>query len=97
MKRLLGIEASLLLITAAVLTCSPGAKGAPPYDLSFIDAMTAHHRAAVVMAGMAESLALHPELKDFARMSSPTSRARSTRWRHGAHGGSAAGPRFPES
>ena len=58
-----------LLAVAIVLlfTCGPKGKAAAPYDLSFIDAMVAHHQGAVAMAQPADSNAMHPELKDFAR------------------------------
>jgi len=58
-----------LLAVAAVLgsACAPKVKAAVPYDLMFIDAMVAHHQGAVAMAQPADSNAMHPELKDFAR------------------------------
>jgi uncharacterized protein (DUF305 family) len=37
-----------------------------PYDLQFLDTMTAHHQGAIDMAKLAETRALHPELKQFA-------------------------------
>lgn len=37
-----------------------------PYDLQFIDTMMAHHQSAIDMAKMAESKALHAELKKYA-------------------------------
>ncbi|HUR96928.1 MAG TPA: DUF305 domain-containing protein [Pyrinomonadaceae bacterium] len=40
--------------------------GNAPYDLQFIDTMTAHHQGAVDMARLAETRAQHPELKQFA-------------------------------
>jgi uncharacterized protein (DUF305 family) len=61
--------AAVLLAAAAVLgsACGPKVKAAVPYDLMFIDAMVAHHQGAVTMAQPADSNALHPELKAFAR------------------------------
>ena len=58
-----------LLAAAAMLgsACGPKVKAAVPYDLMFIDAMVAHHQGAIAMAQPADSNALHPELKDFAR------------------------------
>ena len=59
-----------VMLTAAVLlavACAPKAKPAVPYDLMFIDAMVAHHQGAIAMAQPADSNAMHPELKDFAR------------------------------
>ncbi|MBA3440693.1 MAG: DUF305 domain-containing protein [Pyrinomonadaceae bacterium] len=44
---------------------SPDAEKAP-YDLQFIDTMTAHHQGAIDMARMAETKAQHAELKTFA-------------------------------
>jgi uncharacterized protein (DUF305 family) len=54
-----------LAATLFLFACCGG--GAVPYDLQFIDAMTLHHQGAIAMAGPAESLALHPELREFAR------------------------------
>ncbi len=45
---------------------SPGAAQAP-YDLQFIDTMTAHHQGAIDMAQIAEMKARHAELKAFAK------------------------------
>ena len=61
--------AAALLVAAAMLgsACAPKVKAAAPYDLMFIDAMVAHHQGAIAMAQPADSNALHPELKDFAR------------------------------
>ena len=58
-----------LLAAALILgsACAPKVKAAAPYDLMFIDAMVAHHQGAIAMAQPADSNALHPELKDFAR------------------------------
>lgn len=58
-----------LLAAAAMLgsACGPKVKAAAPYDLMFIDAMVAHHQGAVDMARPADSNAMHPELKAFAR------------------------------
>src|SRR5687768_10912228 len=49
----------------ANMQSSPGAAAAP-YDLQFLDTMTAHHQGAVDMAMLAETRAQHPELKEFA-------------------------------
>ncbi len=49
----------------ASMQSSPGAKAAP-YDLQFLDTMTAHHQGAVEMAMLAETRAQHSELKEFA-------------------------------
>lgn len=58
-----------LAVGAALLAAACGPRGGTkvPYDLQFIDAMVAHHQGAIDMAGPAESLALRPELKAFAR------------------------------
>src|SRR5215213_8066063 len=53
------------------MTEHPGMEGSQgaamaPYDLQFIDTMTAHHQGAVDMARLAETRAQHPELKQFA-------------------------------
>jgi uncharacterized protein (DUF305 family) len=64
------VRIAALLLPAAVLlavACGARAKPAVPYDLRFIDAMVAHHQGAVDMAMLADSNALHPELKEFAR------------------------------
>jgi len=61
---------AVALLTAAILlavACAPKAKPAVPYDLMFIDAMVAHHQGAIAMSQSADSNAMHPELKDFAR------------------------------
>lgn len=47
------------------MSSSPGAASAP-YELQFIDSMTAHHQAAVEIAILAESRAAHPEIKELA-------------------------------
>lgn len=44
---------------------SPGAPSAP-YELQFIDSMMAHHQEAIQMAELAETRALHPEIKEMA-------------------------------
>jgi uncharacterized protein (DUF305 family) len=63
-----GIAAVLLaLVITTGSGCAPRVKAAVPYDLLFIDAMVAHHQGAVAMAQPADSNAMHPELKDFAR------------------------------
>ena len=58
-----------LLAAALILgsACAPKSKAAVPYDLMFLDAMVAHHQGAVAMAQPADSNAVHPELKVFAR------------------------------
>jgi uncharacterized protein (DUF305 family) len=50
----------------SAMTSSPNASGAP-YDLQYIDTMTAHHQGAVEMAKIAETKAMHPELKALAK------------------------------
>lgn len=50
----------------SAMASSPNATGAP-YDLQFIDTMTAHHQVAIEMAKMAETKAQHPELKALAK------------------------------
>ncbi len=49
----------------SAMKSSPDAANAP-YDLQFIDTMSAHHQGAIDMAMMAETKAQHQELKDFA-------------------------------
>jgi uncharacterized protein (DUF305 family) len=51
--------------THSDMQSSSGAASAP-YDLQFIDTMSAHHKGAVDMAMLAEKRALHPELKELA-------------------------------
>lgn len=50
----------------SAMTSSPNAAGTP-YDLQYIDTMTAHHQGAIEMAKMAETKAQHPELKALAK------------------------------
>lgn len=50
----------------SAMTSTPNASDAP-YDLQYIDTMTAHHRGAIGMAKMAEAKAQHPELKELAK------------------------------
>jgi len=50
----------------AMMSSSPSAANAP-FDLQFIDTMTAHHQGAIDMAQTAESKAQKAELKSFAR------------------------------
>lgn len=59
----------VLLVAAMLLTLACGTKGQPavPYDLQFIDAMVAHHQAAIDMSLPADSNAMRPELEEFAR------------------------------
>lgn len=58
---------ALPALAATLLLSACCGTGAIPYDLQFIDAMTLHHQGAIAMAGPAESLAFHPELREFAR------------------------------
>ena len=63
-----GIAVALPAAAAMLVSaCGPKVKAAVPYDLMFIDAMVAHHQGAVAMAQPADSNAMHPELKTFAR------------------------------
>ncbi|MFO7652142.1 MAG: DUF305 domain-containing protein [bacterium] len=67
-SRLARLVAGLVVGAALmVAACGPRGSAKVPYDLQFIDAMVAHHQGAIDMAGPAESLALRPELKEFAR------------------------------
>jgi len=61
--------AAVLLAAATLLAVACGTRAQPvvPYDLQFIDAMVAHHQAAVDMSLPADTNAMRPELKDFAR------------------------------
>jgi len=59
----LGLAAAMLLVIA----CGTRAQPAVPYDLQFIDAMVAHHQAAIDMSLPADTDAMRPELRDFAR------------------------------
>jgi uncharacterized protein (DUF305 family) len=61
-----GVAAALLLALLAA-ACGPRTKPATPYDLQFIDAMVLHHQGAIDMALPADTNALHPELRQFAR------------------------------
>lgn len=63
-KTALTVVAAMVLIA---LGCAPKSKAVAPYDLQFIDTMTAHHEGAVSIAKVAEAKALHPELRQFAR------------------------------
>jgi len=68
-KQKAGGIAVVLLAAVGILAsaCAPKVKAAVPYDLMFIDAMVAHHQGAIAMARPADTNAMHPELKDFAR------------------------------
>jgi len=61
--------AAVLLAAAMLLAVACGTRGQPavPYDLQFIDAMVAHHQAAIAMSLPADTNAMRTELKDFAR------------------------------
>jgi uncharacterized protein (DUF305 family) len=48
------------------MTSSPNAAKAP-YDLQFIDTMSAHHKSAIEMAQLVESRSSHDELKQLAK------------------------------
>ena len=39
----------------------------PPFDLAFIDAMIRHHQGAITMAEVALQMAVHPEVRSFAK------------------------------
>ena len=56
--------AAMVLLAGA---CGPRAGQSVPYDLQFIDAMVVHHQAAIDMSLPADTSALRPELRDFAR------------------------------
>jgi len=61
---------AVMLLAAAMLlavACGTRAQPAVPYDLQFIDAMVAHHQAAIDMSLPVDTNAMRPELKDFAR------------------------------
>ena len=68
-KQRAGGVAAVLLAAALLLAVACGTRGQPavPYDLQFIDAMVAHHQAAIDMSLPADTNALRPELRDFAR------------------------------
>jgi uncharacterized protein (DUF305 family) len=61
--------AAALLAAALLLAVARGPRAQPalPYDLQFIDAMVAHHQAAIDMSLPADTNATRPELRDFAR------------------------------
>jgi uncharacterized protein (DUF305 family) len=58
--------ASSMAGDGGMMSSSPNAANAP-FDLQFIDTMTAHHQGAIDMAQTAESKAQKTELKSFAR------------------------------
>lgn len=58
-------DASMPGMSHHMMSSSPNAASAP-YDLQFIDTMTAHHQGAVDMSRPAEGKAQHAELKAFA-------------------------------
>jgi uncharacterized protein (DUF305 family) len=61
---------AVVLLAAAMLVavaCGTRAQPAVPYDLQFIDAMVAHHQAAIDMSLPVDTNAMRSELKDFAR------------------------------
>lgn len=51
---------------SGMMASSPDA-ATQPYDLQFLDTMTAHHQSAIDMAQMVGSKAAHPELTEFAK------------------------------
>jgi uncharacterized protein (DUF305 family) len=55
----------VIAATALVFGFACAPKG-PPYDLQFIDNMTAHHAAGIALAQMAETTAAHAELRNLA-------------------------------
>ena len=59
-----GVLASAVMLGSA---CAPRSRAGSPYDLQFIDTMTAHHEGAIDMARIALTKAMHPELREFAR------------------------------
>ncbi|MBN2465541.1 DUF305 domain-containing protein [candidate division WOR-3 bacterium] len=61
------IDVVLLAAMLMVLACGTSTQPAVPYDLQFIDAMVAHHQAAVDMSLPADINAMRPELREFAR------------------------------
>jgi len=63
------VPVSVLLAAGLMMgiACGPQAQRQVPYDLMFIDAMVAHHEGALAMARPADSNALRPEVRDFAR------------------------------
>jgi uncharacterized protein (DUF305 family) len=61
---------AVVMLAAAMLlavACGTRAQPAVPYDLQFIDAMVAHHQVAIDMSLPADTNAMRPELRDFAR------------------------------
>jgi len=68
-KRLNVLSVAGLSLAAALMAAGCGTRGQPivPYDLQFIDAMVVHHQAAIDMSMPADTNAMRPELRDFAR------------------------------
>ena len=60
-----GMNGNMAGMNHGGMQSSPNAASAP-YDLQFLDTMSAHHQSAVDMAKPAETKAQHPELKQFA-------------------------------
>jgi len=54
-----GILLAVATASIVLFACGPKKAAAPAYDLSFIDAMIVHHQAAIAMARLADSRALH--------------------------------------
>jgi len=61
-----GMSGEMSGMNHGAMQSSPNAANAP-YDLQFLDTMTAHHQGAVDMARPAETKAQHAELKEMAR------------------------------
>jgi uncharacterized protein (DUF305 family) len=81
---------------SAAATIPPAATPAPvaaadaPYEMQFLDTMTAHHKQAVEMAEMAVDKAARPELKEMARRMMAAQReeiGRMQGWREQWYGG----------
>ena len=54
------------LVAAALVGGGCADAAGAPYELQFIDTMTAHHEAGVKLAKIAQAKAFHPEIRDFA-------------------------------
>jgi uncharacterized protein (DUF305 family) len=54
------------LVAAALVGGGCADAAGAPYELQFIDTMTAHHEAGVKLAKIAQAKAFHPETRDFA-------------------------------
>lgn len=62
-----GQPVSAATSTKEMSNSEPKSAGAQPYDVQFLDSMSAHHQSAIEMARLAEHKTQHEELREFAK------------------------------